>query len=92
MGKQKSQGVERRGCFLHLSFDILIRQIVNHKFGFDGSHLPNGVYLNCLITKQDVVIDKFLLAKQDEISFKTDGQQMEVIYFISCDINDFQNH
>jgi len=75
-----------------LSFDILARPSVNYKFGFDGSHLPNGIYLYCQTIKQDVVIDKFLLAKQDEISLNTDGQQVEVIYFISWDINDFQDH
>lgn len=88
-GKQKSQGVEWRGCFLHLSFDILVRLCVNYKFGFDGSHLPNGVYLYCLTPKQDVVIDTSLLAKQDEIPLNTDGQRVEVIYFISWDISDF---
>ncbi len=35
----------------------------DYRFAFDGSHLPNGVYIYRLTTENDVKIEKFVIAK-----------------------------
>jgi hypothetical protein len=35
----------------------------DYRFEFNGSNLPNGVYLYRLTTDKEVIVDKFMIAR-----------------------------
>jgi hypothetical protein len=51
------------GRMLRAIYNAQAEQGQDYRFDFDGSHLPNGVYLYRLSTDKEVVIEKFMIAK-----------------------------
>ncbi len=51
------------GRMLTRLFNALNAPGEQYRFEFDGSHLPNGVYLYRLTTGNEVVIEKFIIAR-----------------------------
>ena len=51
------------GRLVHSLFNATADAGVEYRFEFDGSHLPNGAYIYRLTTENEVLIDKFIMAR-----------------------------
>ncbi len=51
------------GRLVHSLFSAVAEAELDYRFEFDGSRLPNGIYLYRLTTDKEVLIDKFMIAR-----------------------------
>ncbi len=51
------------GRLIRTLFNASAEAELEYRFQFDGSHLPNGVYLYRLTTDREVLVDKFMIAR-----------------------------
>jgi hypothetical protein len=54
---------DMNGRLLHALFNATAEEGIDYRFEFDGSHLPNGIYLYRLTTGSEVEVARFMIAK-----------------------------
>ncbi len=62
-GRATLEVYDMGGRLVQSLFSGVAEEGVDYRFDFDGSHLPNGVYLYRLTTQKEVKIEKFIIAR-----------------------------
>jgi hypothetical protein len=62
-GQATLEVYDMSGRLIRSIFNATAEEGIDYRFNFDGSHLPNGVYLYRLSTTHDVMVEKFMIAR-----------------------------